>query len=92
MKQKKLFLEIWEERKHKCDLCEKHLGHEPLAFFFSHILSKGAYPAFKLNKENIMLNCWDCHQSWDFGDPKKLKNYNNIVKLKNELKYEYNTK
>lgn len=90
MKQKDLFLKIWKERRpHVCDLCDGFLGHEPLAYYFSHILSKGAYPRFKLLEKNIMYNCLDCHTKWDQGDPKGLKNFTKISELKQELKQEY---
>ena len=90
MGQKEMFLEIWEEREHTCDLCDRHLGHEPNAFYFSHILSKGSHPAYKLNKDNIMLNCMDCHVLWDNGDASKLKHYDKQKEIKQELKSRYN--
>lgn len=76
-------------REHICDLCGVYLGEIPKSFYFSHILSKGAYPAYKLNPENLMLNCFDCHQKWDHGDPTALKGYKNISNKKQELKSNY---
>jgi hypothetical protein len=87
--EKKMFLEIWEEREHKCVLCDKFLGWEPNIFYFSHILTKGAYPKFRLNKDNIMLNCMDCHIVWDNGDASKLKNHKEWKEKKEELKSQY---
>ena len=49
--QRDMFLEIWDERKHTCSVCYTPLGNEPNAWFFAHVLSKGAYPAFKLRKK-----------------------------------------
>lgn len=88
--QKEMFFHIWEEKPHTCDLCGVYLGEEPLAHYFSHILSKGAYPRLKLNPENIMLNCWDCHQKWDHGDATGLKNYAIIAEVRDNLRLMYN--
>lgn len=63
--QKDLFLEIWEERDHKSELSGEFLGDEPNAFFFAHILGKGAYPQLKFSKENIMLVTHDEHWQLD---------------------------
>jgi len=53
--QKKMFIEIWKERPHVSELSGEYLGDEMNAWFFAHILGKGAYPHLKLVKENIML-------------------------------------
>lgn len=66
--ERKIFLEIWVERPHKCQCCNQALGDEPKTHFFSHLLSKGAYAVFRLIKLNIMLMCFDCHHEWDYGD------------------------
>lgn len=87
--QKELFLKIWNERDHVCELCDKYLGEIPNAWFFSHILSKGAYPAYKLNPENIMLNCMDCHTEWDAGDPTKCKHHQKFFDKKEQLIQSY---
>lgn len=63
--EKALFLEIWEEREHYCDNCKCHLGDEPLVFFFGHIKPKSVYPELRLDKKNIALWCFDCHQAHD---------------------------
>ena len=89
--QKELFFHLWEEKPHDCDLCGCNLGIEPMAYFFSHILSKGAYPRIKLLPKNIMFNCWDCHQAWDHGDATGLKYYHVIAEVRDNLKLMYNT-
>ena len=68
--ERKLFLEIWDERPHVCSnpSCSKFLGNEPKVYFFSHIKSKGAYPELRLDKKNIELLCFECHQKWEFGE------------------------
>lgn len=64
-----LFLEIWAERAHYCVKCGKFLGHTPRPEFFSHIHSKGSRPDLRLAKENIELNCRECHYIHEFvGD------------------------
>ncbi len=68
-----VFLEIWRERKHKCQCCPQELGDDPLPVFFSHILSKGAYVFYRLTKLNIMLMCPTCHHEWEFGDKSQEK-------------------
>ena len=64
--QKLMFFEIWEEREHICENCQRHLGMEPLAQYFSHIKPKGLYPELKFAKSNIQLLCFDCHYAHDF--------------------------
>lgn len=56
--QKELFTYIWETREHVSEVSGKQLlprSHYKWHWQFAHILSKGAYPAFKLNPINIML-------------------------------------
>lgn len=73
--EKELFLEIWNEKAHYCEnkKCNKWLGHEPKAIFFSHRKPKSIYPELRLDKNNIDLLCQDCHWVWDFGDRKKIE-------------------
>lgn len=61
-----LFLEIWSERPHICVKCKKNLGDVPLAIYFSHIKSRGAYPELKMDKDNIELLCSACHKQHEF--------------------------
>src|SRR6185437_4784355 len=68
-----LFEEIWEERPHRCQCCNKHLGSHLIPHYFSHLLTKGSYPSLRLEKKNIMLMCWEmngpsCHTEWENGD------------------------
>lgn len=62
-----LFISIWNTRPHVCVTCDKKLPNF-LIMLFSHILSKGAYPKFRLYDKNIELQCQDCHHEWEFGD------------------------
>ncbi|MDX1629670.1 MAG: hypothetical protein R3345_13280 [Fulvivirga sp.] len=82
-----LFKEIWDERAHKCVIC-----NDPLHFFnvcyFAHVLGKGAYPELRMAKKNIVIMCFDHHQIYDHHThkAKEDKRFNKIFKLKDELK------
>lgn len=65
--EKRLFIEIWNERPHVCSHCGKKLPEQPLVTFFSHIKSKGAYPELRLCKSNIEIVCTECHYKYEFG-------------------------
>ena len=82
-----VFMEIWDEREHVSAISGTDLGDTPKAIFFSHLLSKGAFPRFKLKKENIWLVTAQEHMDWETGDrshPKfkeKLKEYERLKQL-----------
>lgn len=66
-----IFLEIWQEREHKCEVCDKPI-YQPIAANFAHILPKALnkYPLFKLHKPCVAIMCYDlkspsCHFKWD---------------------------
>ena len=64
-KQKPIFEEVWNERKHVCYICSKHI-QEPLTYVFAHWLSKWVHPEYKFDKRNIFLVCsLDCHRELD---------------------------
>lgn len=82
--QKALFEEIWEERPHISEVSGRPLlarGHWQWHHQFAHILGKGAYPAFKFKKENIMLMLPEEHE--------KQESFEKFQKRKEELKREY---
>lgn len=68
----KFYEEIWNERFHSCEECGKELGNKWERYMFSHILSKGSHPSLRHEKENINILCFDCHQTWEFGDKKSM--------------------
>jgi 5-methylcytosine-specific restriction endonuclease McrA len=81
MKERDLFLEIWEERQHVCCNCGVYLQEPPQAIYFSHIKSKGAHPKLKYDKNNIQLLCGECHFAHDMRGRKKYeerRNANNV--------------
>lgn len=49
-----MFREIWEEREHRCWITGNVIN-EPSPQCFAHILGKGGYPKYRLNKDNILL-------------------------------------
>jgi hypothetical protein len=83
----KLFMDIWEERPHYCEISKKHLGEDFSVTFFSHILTKGAYPQARLDPENILLVSNEIHHLIEFSDRKderlvKFKYQDLVDKLK----------
>ena len=69
-----LFKKIWEERPHVSEVSGKPLGNfKPM--YFSHVLTKGAYPGFRLNKDNIVLKTEHEHQLWEFGTREQRDEY-----------------
>jgi len=89
--EKLLFLEIWEEREHKCSCCGRWLGEEPKPIFFSHLLAKGTYPSLRLVKRNIWLKCPEHHHAWEFGD-RNAPEFDAANREARALKLEYYTK
>lgn len=64
--EKEVFEKIWAERPHFCQICFTPIP-EPTPSNFMHVLAKGLnkYPKFKLNPQNIVMACSDCHHIWD---------------------------
>lgn len=92
-----IFLEIWQEREHKCEVCDKPI-HQPIAANFMHVLAKALnkYPLFKLHKPNVVLACYDlkspsCHFKWDNYPRSELigEGWERMFKKESELKLEY---
>jgi hypothetical protein len=94
MTQREFFLEIWMERPHVSEVSGNPLGHEPLTFHFSHVLSKGAEPAAKFDKENIMLMTLEEHQTWENFKATIRNNprWDHVLQRAVEMKRKYNNK
>jgi len=63
--QQQLFEHIWENRPHVSEVSGKPLLNKNNYAFhwqFCHILSKGAYPEYKLKEENIILMLPEEHE------------------------------
>ncbi len=69
------YKEMWSEKAHYCEECDKDLGGKWERYMFSHILSKGSQPKLRHNKDNVNILCLECHQRWEFGDKKSMKIY-----------------
>jgi hypothetical protein len=87
-----LFKEIFIERPHFSEISGRPLGDELNIRFFSHILTKGAYPSYRLDKRNIKLVHPEEHDTWEFGDRAKLRTlpeWQWVFERADQLKYEY---
>lgn len=87
-----LNLEIWAERPHVDFVTGFPLPDEPKPAYFMHVLGKGAYPAFRLYKKNIVLGSEATHYQYDFQTTEDDPRFDKLNELKEELKAEYNKK
>ncbi len=62
-----LFLKLWEEREHKCQVTGVTLS-EPKVHYFSHLLPKSRWPEARLDPANIWIVHEDVHAEWQHGD------------------------
>lgn len=85
-----VFLKIWEERPHYCQICFVPIA-EAIPNNFMHVLAKGLnkYPKFKLNPQNIILACADCHHIWDNARHKTTQEWKWVYELESSLKEQY---
>lgn len=87
-----LFIQIWNERTRISEVSGKPLGQFNICYF-SHILPKGKYPAFRLRKENIILKTVQEHFDWHSkaeSDLIKKEMWIPIFEKRNELLVKYN--
>lgn len=89
--ERKFFELLWEERKHRCGVCDKRL-HWFNVTYFAHIIGKGAEPKLRLEKDNIEILCYDCHQTFDHATHKAKEDerFDFLFKKKELLKQKYN--
>lgn len=91
--EKVLFQTIWDTRKRVSFVSGVSLGDECNVMFMSHILSKGAYPGFRLYEKNIVLKTTQEHHDWHNMPRAKLlekdSNWQKVFDLELELKKEY---
>lgn len=92
--EKPIFLEIWGERPHNCQVCKKPV--EFSHFIFSHVLGKQAFPKFRLKKENILIKCYEwggtgCHTKWEHRteEMRTEERWQWVFELYDKLKQEY---
>ena len=86
-----LFMKIYVERKGICEITGLEIPFDVNSFM--HILSKGAYPKFRLKKDNIMLVNKKIHSLYDNeGSERLLKKFPQAIVIyqkKELLKKEY---
>lgn len=81
-----LFNHIWDNRPHISEISGKPLlpkGNMKWHWQMAHILSRGAYPSFRLNPDNIMLMLPEEHE--------KQEQYEVFQEKQLELKRQYYT-
>lgn len=64
---------IWKTNPHFCHECSVFLGHTLKYEFISHIYSKGAAPEHRHKEVNALVLCFDCHQTYEFGEKTKMR-------------------
>lgn len=88
----KFFHEIWNERSHFSEISGKPLGDKYNPVFFSHILTKGSYPKFRHNKDNILLMSFEEHNEWEFSSrstPMFKAKFKRALYIHDKLKTQY---
>lgn len=78
-----LFEAIWKSRPHVCQVTDQPIKHFSVSCFM-HVLSKGAYPKFRLFDRNILLVMPDVHDKYDCGD-RSDPMFEKVRKLHDEL-------
>lgn len=95
-KDEETYEEVFNSRPHECEECETPLpdqfrddeGNVLARFQYSHILTKKAYPEFRNNSKNFNRLCFDCHQTWEFGDRVEMKIYAKNQEIVDQLRKE----
>lgn len=87
-----MFIHIWMTRPHFSEVSGNPLGNEMMSYFFSHVLSKGAEPAAKLDQENILLMTLEEHQTWENHkyDIRNHPDWRHVFKREEYIKIKYN--
>lgn len=90
--QLEMFIEIWNERKHVSWVSGDPI-HEFNVKCFAHVLPKGTYTKWKLNKDNIVLMTEDEHDAQHFQPKEELMKDPRWVRFfthQDKLRSEYN--
>lgn len=87
----KLFQQIYEEVGGRCQITGERIDFD--VNNFAHILSKGAYPSLRLERDNIIHVLPEIHHLYDNSDKQTLlttyPDAEIIYKIKEKLKYRY---
>lgn len=86
-----LFKEIWGERPHESEISGEAIW-EFSPVNFAHILPKGTYGKYRLNKDNIVIMAFHEHMMFDHETHKAKadKRFDWVFEKKERLKAEYN--
>jgi 5-methylcytosine-specific restriction endonuclease McrA len=63
--EKAIFLEVWNEKPHNCEVCGKALK-ELKAHTIDHKIPKSRGEKYRLDKSNLLINCFSCHYKKSF--------------------------
>jgi 5-methylcytosine-specific restriction endonuclease McrA len=63
--EKAIFLEVWNERCHNCEVCGKALK-ELKAHTIDHKIPKSRGEKYRLDKNNLQILCFPCHYEKSF--------------------------
>ena len=88
----KFFRQIWLEREPYSEVSGEWLGDTFNPVFFSHVISKGAFPKARYWKENIVLKTFKEHSFYENGDPKSEEyktKFKEVLRLKEKLIVRY---
>jgi len=69
--EKELFESIYESRNKRCEVTGQYIGAFDV-WCFAHLLSKKAYPSYRLNPANIILCLREIHLLYDNSSREKL--------------------
>lgn len=84
----RFFKWIWQQKEHVCEECGRPLQFYS-ATFCSHILSRGAHPEKALDGRNINILCFQCHQTYEFGNRSTMRIYKKNQSIIEKLNFEY---
>ena len=84
----KVFMEIWSERPHKCFITGDRITN-PSPPVFAHVLGKGGYPKYRLEKFNIVLMLPDIHRLQHAEEKQSLSRC--TLSSKNSLTFKMNS-
>lgn len=95
--EKELFLHLWNNSNKRCAISGKTLEkfENTTRFWsmFAHILSKGAYPEYRLNPENVWIVHPDIHDLYDNRGSDKQEasgyDFDPLFREKERLKQQY---
>ena len=84
---------IWNTRPHKSFVSGQIILGDMKPHYMAHVLSKGAYPAFRLKADNIVILTEDEHHAYDCMSREQQEqmggDWQKLYDLKERLKKEY---